>query len=516
MVWGGGILQRWGVEDFAGGIVVHNIAGLAALASVLYVGKRRVLDRGPHSIPLVALGTGLLWFGWYGFNAGSEMRVDSVTGTAFLNTDIAASFAAVAWLIVAWIRERKPKFLGLLTGAVAGLATITPAAGYVSPTTAVIIGVVSGVVCYFAVEMKNKLHWDDALDVWGVHGVGGFLGIVMLGLFANSAFNPAGTNGLLYGNPGFFVKQLVAVLFSSVWAFGFTYAMLRIINMFTPVKVSEMSEEIGLDESIHGEHAYETLEVEELFNGDRRHLASEHSGRGREEANWSAPGNSYGGSAGTFRRFLGRSVLAGTMLCVVPASFCARMIPPYPRPQLAPAPTRSKPWWHTITANGFASLSYGYNTNQPYDRLNQFRVFDFNDNEPQLDMAQLVIQRAIEKPNQFGFRFNMIAGSGRSRGHSRLRNVSQHARPMSLSHFDIPELYVSYIAPLGKGLRIRCRQDGQPPGLGDHRRLRWLQRRIQPRIHLRLRRAVYLHRSEGDLRLHQQDHRHGRGGEGLG
>ena len=206
MVWGGGMLQRWGVQDFAGGIVVHNIAGMAALASVLYVGKRRVVDRGPHSIPLVALGTGLLWFGWYGFNAGSEMRVDSVTGIAFLNTDIAASFAAVAWLVVAWIRERKPKFLGLLTGAVAGLATITPAAGYVSPTTAVIIGIVAGVVCYFAVEMKNKLQWDDALDVWGVHGVGGFLGILMLGLFANSAFNPAGTNGLLYGNPGFFVQ----------------------------------------------------------------------------------------------------------------------------------------------------------------------------------------------------------------------------------------------------------------------------------------------------------------------
>ena len=242
----------------------------------MYVGKRRVLDRGPHSIPLVALGTGLLWFGWYGFNAGSEMRVDSVTGTAFLNTDIAASFAAVAWLAVAWIRESKPKFLGLLTGAVAGLATVTPAAGYVSPTTAVIIGVVSGVVCYFAVEMKNKLHWDDALDVWGVHGVGGALGIVMLGIFANKAFNPDGANGLLYGDPVFLLKQVVAVTFSSVWAFGFTYAMLRIIDMFTPVKVTEMSEEIGLDESIHGEHAYETLEVEELFNGDRRHLTTEH------------------------------------------------------------------------------------------------------------------------------------------------------------------------------------------------------------------------------------------------
>src|ERR1700680_1169962 len=228
MVWGGGIMASWGVLDFAGGIVVHNIAGIAALASVLYVGKRRVLDRGPHSIPLVALGTGLLWFGWYGVNAGSEMRVDSVTATAFLNTDVAASFAAVAWLLVAWLNEKKPKLLGLLTGAVAGLPTVTPAAGYVSPTTAVIIGIVSGVVCNYAVEMKNKLQWDDALDVWGVHGVGGFLGIVMLGIFANKQFNPEGANGLLYGDPVFLLKQVTAVVFSSVWAFVFTYAMLRI------------------------------------------------------------------------------------------------------------------------------------------------------------------------------------------------------------------------------------------------------------------------------------------------
>ncbi len=133
MIWGGGMLQDWGVLDFAGGIVVHNIAGIAALAAVLFVGKRRVIDAGPHSIPLVALGTGLLWFGWYGFNAGSEFRVDSVTAVAFVNTDLAASFAAVSWLIVGWIFEQKPKFLGLLTGAVAGLATVTPAAGYVSP-----------------------------------------------------------------------------------------------------------------------------------------------------------------------------------------------------------------------------------------------------------------------------------------------------------------------------------------------------------------------------------------------
>jgi Amt family ammonium transporter len=257
MIWGGGILQQWGVLDFAGGIVVHNIAGMAALASVLYVGRRRVLDKGPHSIPLVALGTGLLWFGWYGFNAGSEFRVDSVTAIAFLNTDVAASFAAVTWLLVDWMITKKPKFLGLLTGAVAGLATITPAAGFVSPTSAVIIGVIAGIVCYFAVALKNKLNLDDALDVWGVHGVGGFIGIILLGVFASVSFNPAaGVDGLLAGNATFFWKQIVAVLVSSVWAFGFTYGMLWIINLITPVRVKESAEELGLDESLHGEQAY--------------------------------------------------------------------------------------------------------------------------------------------------------------------------------------------------------------------------------------------------------------------
>ncbi len=257
MVWGGGILQKWGVLDFAGGIVVHNIAGMAALASVLFVGKRSVADRGPHSIPLVALGTGLLWFGWYGFNAGSEFRVDGVTASAFLNTDIAASFAAVTWMMVDWMVSKKPKFLGLLTGAVAGLATITPAAGFVSPSTAVIIGIVSGFVCYYAVALKNKLQLDDALDVWGVHGVGGLLGIILLGVFASVAYNPtAGTDGLLAGNSSFFFKQVVAVVVSSIWAFAFTYIMLSLINKITPVRVAEAQEGIGLDSSLHGERAY--------------------------------------------------------------------------------------------------------------------------------------------------------------------------------------------------------------------------------------------------------------------
>src|SRR5204863_1961190 len=242
--------------DFAGGIVVHNIAGIAALASVLYVGRRQVQDKGPHSIPLVALGTGLLWFGWYGFNAGSEFRVDAVSATAFLNTDLAASFAGMAWFAVEWMSGAKPKFLGLLTGSVAVLATIPPASAFASPASAAFIGIVSGVVCFYAVALKNKLHWDDALDAWGVHGVGGFIGIVMLGIFATKAYNPAGTNGLLAGNPVFFVKQCVAVLLSSVWAFAFTLGMLWLIDRVTPVRVDETHEELGLDEALHGETAY--------------------------------------------------------------------------------------------------------------------------------------------------------------------------------------------------------------------------------------------------------------------
>lgn len=170
---------------------------MAALACVFYVGKRTVIERGPHSIPLVALGTGLLWFGWYGFNAGSELQVDAVTVQAFLNTDVAASFAAIVWLILAWILEKKPKFVGLLTGAVAGLATITPAAGFVSVTSAIWIGVLAGAICYFAVSLKNKLGWDDALDVWGV---GGTVGVIALGLFASSNINSmVTTEGLLVG-----------------------------------------------------------------------------------------------------------------------------------------------------------------------------------------------------------------------------------------------------------------------------------------------------------------------------
>lgn len=257
MIWGGGLLAQWGVLDFAGGIVVHATAGFAALASVFYVGARADKNSTPNSIPLVAIGSGLLWFGWYGFNAGSECQVDNITALAFLNTDIAASFATISWLVIEWIRERKPKFVGLLTGSIAGLATITPCAGFVPLWASPLIGIGAGVMCYVAVQFKNKMKWDDALDVWGVHGVGGVLGSILLGVFASKAVNGAGADGLIYGGGYFFVKQVVAVVVASVYAFVFTYLMLIVINKITPVKVKEQDEILGLDNTLHGEKAYD-------------------------------------------------------------------------------------------------------------------------------------------------------------------------------------------------------------------------------------------------------------------
>ena len=221
---------------------------------MIYVGKRRVADSA-HNIPFIALGTGLLWFGWYGFNAGSELKVDFITSLAFLNTDLAASFAAVTWLLIEWRHSRKPHFVGLLTGAVAGLATITPAAGFVPIYASVIIGIGAGVVCYCAILLKNRMRWDDALDVWGVHGVGGLLGIILLGVFASTAVNPNGGVGLIHGSAAFFGKQVAAGVGCSLYAFAFTYVMLRVINLVTTVKVTE-AEERNLDESLHGEMAY--------------------------------------------------------------------------------------------------------------------------------------------------------------------------------------------------------------------------------------------------------------------
>jgi Amt family ammonium transporter len=257
MVWGGGLFAVWGVLDFAGGIVVHITAGFAALASVFFVGARKERKHMPNNIPLVAVGTALLWFGWYGFNAGSEMAVNDVTVAAFLNTDISASFAAITWLIIEWnTGKKKPTFIGLMTGAVAGLATITPAAGYVTIQSAALIGIVAGIGCYFAVKFKEKQDWDDALDVWGIHGMGGLIGTLLVGFLATKTINPNGADGLFYGGSiSFFLKQVGAILITVVYSLFFTLFLLRSINWLIPVKASLKEEREGLDISYHGETA---------------------------------------------------------------------------------------------------------------------------------------------------------------------------------------------------------------------------------------------------------------------
>jgi len=257
MVWGGGLFASWGILDFAGGIVVHITAGFAALASVFFVGARKERKHMPNNIPLVAVGTALLWFGWYGFNAGSEMAVNDVTVAAFMNTDISASFAAITWLIIEWkTGKRKPTFIGLMTGAFAELATITPAAGYVTIQAATVIGIIAGIGCYFAVKFKEKQDWDDALDVWGIHGMGGLIGTILVGLFATKTINPNGADGLFYGGGiSLLLKQLGAIIITAGYSLFFTLLLLRGINWLIPVKASLKEEREGLDLHYHGEVA---------------------------------------------------------------------------------------------------------------------------------------------------------------------------------------------------------------------------------------------------------------------
>ncbi len=255
MIWGGGMLADWGVLDFAGGIVVHALAGMAALASVMFVGSRKDQDEAVHNVPFVALGAALLWFGWFGFNAGSQYAVDEITAVALINTQIAAAFAAITWLLIAWHYAEKPSFVEMLIGMIAGLATITPAAGFVSPQSAMVIGVAAGVVCYFAVVLRKQKGLDDALDVWGVHGVGGCLGIIMLGVLASTEINPAGADGLMTGSSDFFMAEVGGLALACAWAFIFTYGMLYAIDQVTPVRVDE-GDETGMDVTLHGESAY--------------------------------------------------------------------------------------------------------------------------------------------------------------------------------------------------------------------------------------------------------------------
>lgn len=259
-VWGGGWLTKLGALDFAGGTVVHISSGVSGLVAALVLGRRYGKEREtilPHNLPLTVLGAALLWFGWFGFNAGSALSANGLAGLAFLVTNTCAAAGALSWVAAEWIDHGKPTVFGAVSGAVAGLVAITPAAGFVSPLSSIIMGLLVGPLCYLAVSrVKEKLGYDDSLDVFGIHGVGGTFGALATGVFANQALNPAGADGLLFGNPHLLQVQGLAVLATYVFAGLMTYIILKVISIFTDLRVSAEEEENGLDVSLHGENAY--------------------------------------------------------------------------------------------------------------------------------------------------------------------------------------------------------------------------------------------------------------------
>jgi len=259
-VWGGGgWIRNLGALDFAGGTVVHITSGASALAAVLVAGKRRghgTDNMAPHNLPMTVLGAGILWFGWFGFNAGSALTAGGLSTSAFVTTHMAASTAMLSWALAEWVHRGKPTVLGAASGAVAGLVAITPAAGFVGPLSAVAIGAVAGALCYAAVMMKGRLGYDDSLDVVGVHGVGGSWGALATGLFASTAVNAAGGDGLLFGAPGLLVIQAVAVSVSAVYAFAVTYLLFRILDKAMGLRIPHDEEVMGLDLTQHGEAGY--------------------------------------------------------------------------------------------------------------------------------------------------------------------------------------------------------------------------------------------------------------------
>lgn len=255
-VWGGGFLGEMGALDFAGGTVVHINAGIAGLVGALILGKRKDTALIPSNLPMVVIGAGLLWFGWFGFNAGSAVASDALAAVAWLNTNIATAVAALSWMFVEWLHAKKPTVLGLASGVIAGLVAITPAAGFVNVIGAIIIGLVAGVVSYFAVAvLKHKLGYDDALDVFGIHGVAGIIGAVLTGVFADPSINEDGT-GLLYGNPGQVLIQILAVVATIIYSAIATFVILMVVKALTGLRVSHEEEVAGLDSSQHREKAY--------------------------------------------------------------------------------------------------------------------------------------------------------------------------------------------------------------------------------------------------------------------
>jgi len=269
-VWGGGWMAEWGVFDFAGGIVVHITAGFSALASLLIVGRRHVpegMEPGeidvPHNIPMVATGTAILWFGWFGFNGGSALASGGVAVAAAVNTEIAGSVACFAWMLIDWLKNKKPSLVGTCVGAVAGLATVTPAAGFIQPWGAFVIGIVASILCYACCELRKKVRADDALDVWGVHGMGGFIGTILLGILADpEECSNANTAPQWCVNPGTVTrsggqvgKQIAAAFITAAYSFVVTVILLKIITTITPI-VPSAEEQAEMDNAMHGEQAH--------------------------------------------------------------------------------------------------------------------------------------------------------------------------------------------------------------------------------------------------------------------
>ena len=259
-IWGtGGWLKNMGVLDFAGGIVVHITSGISALAAALVIGKRKGYLHEPfypHNLPMTVLGAGLLGFGWFGFNAGSALSSGTLSAMTFVVTHISAVSATLIWVIIEWLHRGKPTMFGAATGSIAGLATITPASGFVGPMSALCIGLAAGAVCYSALNMKNRFGYDDSLDAFGVHGIGGALGTIATGLFAQKILNPGGADGLFFGSSKMLISQVIAVSVTAIYSFVITVIILKIIDWTIGLRVDEEAEVEGLDISQHGESGY--------------------------------------------------------------------------------------------------------------------------------------------------------------------------------------------------------------------------------------------------------------------
>jgi Amt family ammonium transporter len=260
-VWGvGGWMGKFGALDFAGGTVVHISSGISALAAAIIIGRRLGYGRVPyipHNVPMTVTGAALLWFGWFGFNAGSALACNGLAANAFVVTHLASAAAALSWMFMEWIHRKKPTTLGVATGAVAGLVAITPASGFVSPLSSIIIGGLAGVICYGGVLIKSKLGYDDSLDVVGIHGLGGIWGALATGLFADTSINPDGANGLFFGNAGQLWIQFISVISTMVFAFVMTVIILKVIDLIIGLRMPEDEEQKGMDVSLHNEAGYD-------------------------------------------------------------------------------------------------------------------------------------------------------------------------------------------------------------------------------------------------------------------